>query len=268
MGSFGEYYMGFGKQKTDINMPGMLKGSSSELWCSEGRRCASETPQSHGLLLHSDSRDLTSPSTLGRRKHKRHVTDNKIWRLISRGGGDDDDDSDESRSDVKRWSRLSNARDSILLHKEHSTSSSTAKTTMHWLSFGGFTHHGHHNSGRKADDRSATPRGRSRLLPNRSVTPPRSKSPDRLDGTVPCLFGVANQSVRDSSPSSAASTHKSGRSIENGAGARRDNASSRSPHSLEDRRGRTVHPNCGNRRGETNDDDRMPSHGTAYFLDS
>lgn len=123
--------------------------------------------------------------------------------------------------------------------------------------------HHHNHSSRKADDRSSTPRGRSRR------TPPRSKSPDRLDGTVPGLFGVANQSVRDSSPSSAASTHISGRAAEDRAGARRD-ASSRSPHSAEGR-SCAIHPSNGQRlggrpvvgHGDLTDDDA----GLAYIPD-
>jgi len=129
-----------------------LKVKSAVGWCSEGAvgggqpgaAAAAEGPWAlpsdlrieggRGLLLHADSRDLSSSSSL-RVPRKNTRKDSKIWRLIGRGITEDEDGEAEGNDGVKRWSRVSTARDSILMHREAKGGGSSTHTNPKWLSF-------------------------------------------------------------------------------------------------------------------------------------
>lgn len=129
-------------------------------WCSMSTRseCATIAAESargtHSLLYHADSKDLSGPSTMRTSQRKcARKAGAKIWGLIGRSTEEDEDASGDDGADVKRWSRLSSARDSILMHKESAQASrdgaQSGMRSMGWLStFGGLTAIGRNKDGK------------------------------------------------------------------------------------------------------------------------
>jgi len=215
-----------------VNQPVVNQPSRRQSWCMSTtprattqnfpprRHSDFSAPVSRSLLLHADSRDLMGPSTLRGKRHRK--AGSTIWRVIGRATEEDSDDSpDDYASDVKRWSRLSSARDSILMHKEGSmreTSSAQGLRSMTWLSFGslgiGKSREGkgkQPQSSRSPTQQEPPPqpmlRGRTLRtrrggLLTRSSTPPLHRSSSSARRGSPCAMpGALNTSVSCSSPS-------------------------------------------------------------------
>lgn len=172
------------------------------------------------LLAHSNSNELIASrfKLSGRGQNVRQ--DSKIWRLIHKGSGSGVFDDDEvSIADYDKWSKLSMAQDTSLLHKDKDSKGSRPPSGKGHRSVFGRIAHGVKSSylGGKHDTKveypgpfSRSPRGRSpdkesKGLPSGLFRPAAGGRHVGKLAALPGLIRVASVSSRPSSASRASS---------------------------------------------------------------